>query len=92
MSQGKPKQGFVKLHEVEHDVLPWQKNVHYILDDDDDSLHTDTHEEFEAEANYFASATLFQNDRFVTELNQLSLGIESPMQMAKIFGASIHAT
>jgi len=92
LSQGKPKQGFVKLHEVGHDVLPWQKNVHDILDDDDDSLHTDTHEEFEAEANYFASATLFQHDRFVTELNKLSWGIESLMQLAKIFGASVHAT
>ena len=72
--------------------MPWQKNIHEILDDDDHSLQSDTHEEFEAEANFFASATLFQQDRFEIELNKLSLEIESSMQLAKFFGASIHAT
>lgn len=47
---------------------------------------------FEAEANFFATATLFQHDRFVTDLNKLSLEIDSPMQLAKLFGASVHAT
>ncbi|MES2516086.1 MAG: ImmA/IrrE family metallo-endopeptidase [Bacteroidota bacterium] len=90
-TQGKERKNFVKLHEVGHEVLPWQKNLHEILHDDDESLSNDVTEEFEAEANYFASITLFQNDRFMTELNKLSLSIESPMQLAKIFGASVHA-
>jgi Zn-dependent peptidase ImmA (M78 family) len=92
LSQGKHKIGFVKLHEVGHDVLPWQKKIHDILDDDDDSLNPETHEEFEAEASFFASATLFQNDRFTLELDKLGLGIDSCMQLSKLFGASIHAT
>jgi Zn-dependent peptidase ImmA (M78 family) len=92
LSQKKPKLGFVQLHEVGHDVLPWQNKVHDILDDDDDSLSLETHEDFEAEASFFASATLFQHDRFLTELDKLSLEIESPMQLAKIFGASVHAS
>lgn len=92
LSQGKQKMGFVKLHEVGHDALPWQKKIHDLFDDDDDSLSDDTHEEFEAESNYFASITLFQHDRFNSELNKLSLSIESPIQLAKIFGASVHAT
>lgn len=90
-SQGKERKNFVQLHEVGHEVLPWQKKIHEILHDDDDSLNIDTNEEFEAEANYFASITLFQHDRFMNELNKLSLEIESPMQLAKIFGASVHA-
>ena len=92
LSQKKPKLGFVQLHEVGHDVLPWQNKIHDILDDDDDSLSPETHEDFEAEASFFASATLFQHDRFLTELDKLSLEIESPMHLAKLFGASVHAS
>ena len=92
LSQGKPKMGFVKLHEVGHDVLPWQKKTHDLLDDDDDSLSNNTREEFEAEANFFASATLFQQDRFNNELDKLGLGIDSSMHLAKFFGASVHAS
>jgi hypothetical protein len=92
LSQGKPRQGFVKLHEVGHDVLPWQKNIHIVLEDDDKSLSTETTDDFEAEANFFASATLFQHDRFVTELDKLGLAIESPMHLSKLFGASVHAS
>jgi len=92
LSQQKNKKAFVKLHEVGHHALPWQRNVHDILDDDDNSLSDNANENFEAEANFFASATLFQQDRFVTELNKHRLEIESPMQLAKLFGASVHAT
>ena len=92
LSQKKPKLGFIQLHEVGHDVLPWQNKIHDILDDDDDSLNPETHEDFEAEASFFASATLFQNDRFLSELDKLSLEIESPMYLAKLFGASVHAS
>jgi Zn-dependent peptidase ImmA (M78 family) len=86
------RKNFVKLHEVGHGVLPWQRKVHDVIEDDDDSLSAYTIEEFEAEANYFASVTLFQHDRFTNELNKLNLGIESAMHLSKLFGASIHAT
>ncbi|HRI34692.1 MAG TPA: ImmA/IrrE family metallo-endopeptidase, partial [Saprospiraceae bacterium] len=92
LSQKNERKNFVKLHEVGHAVLPWQKSVHNILQDDDNSLHLDTNEEFEAEANYFASITLFQHDRFNFELDKLNLSIESAMSLAKIFGASVHAS
>jgi Zn-dependent peptidase ImmA (M78 family) len=92
LSQKTERKNFVKLHEVGHSVLPWQSDIHDVIDDDDESLNSDYHEEFEAEANYFASITLFQHDRFNDELSKLPLGIESSMQLAKQFGASIHAT
>lgn len=91
MSQLPARQNFVKLHEVGHGVLPWQKAVYDLLDDDDQSLEN-THEEFEAEANFFASVTLFQHERFADELNKLPLEIGSPMALAKMFGASVHAS
>ena len=67
------------------------KNIHDVIDDDDDSLSEDVHEEFEVEANYFASVTLFQHDLFNFELNKLDLSIESSMHLAKTFGSSVHA-
>jgi Zn-dependent peptidase ImmA (M78 family) len=91
LSQGKSKQNFVKLHEVGHGVLPWQQKSYDVLEDDDDSLGNHVCEEFEAEANFFASVTLFQGDRFIFEMDKLGLGIESSMQLSKLFGSSIHA-
>jgi len=91
-SQSKPRINFVTLHEVGHHILPWQKDLHELLEDDDSSLNSDTHQEFEAEANYFASITLFQHTRFIDELNKYNLSIESGIKLAKHFGASIHAT
>lgn len=89
--QQKSRQNFVKLHEVGHDALPWQKAILDHLDDDN-TLRFDTEQEFEAEANYFASTTLFQHDRFLSEMDKHSLGIKASMNLAKKFGASNHAT
>ena len=85
------KRNFVQLHEVGHEALPWQKNLHEFMDDDV-TLSEDTKEDFEVEANYFASVTLFQLDRFEHEMNKLGFGIKTPMALAKIFGASVHAS
>ncbi|SDD77548.1 ImmA/IrrE family metallo-endopeptidase [Niabella drilacis] len=92
LSQLPTRRNFVKLHEVGHGILPWQAKVHDVLDDDDDSLSPYVIDEFEAEANYFASVTLFQHDIFIEELKKLNLSMESNMQLAKLFGGSIHAT
>jgi Zn-dependent peptidase ImmA (M78 family) len=88
--QQKTRQNFVKLHEVGHHVLSWQKGILDHLDDDD-TLKFDTELEFEDEANYFASTTLFQYDRFSSEMDKLGLGIKAPMSLAKRFGSSNHA-
>lgn len=92
LSQLNTRKNFVKLHEVGHDVLPWQQKCFDVLDDDDESLKLDTHEEFEAEANFFASVTLFQHDRFISAINKHALDIDTPIQLSTFFGASIHAT
>lgn len=90
MKQKKVRQNFVKLHEVGHDVLYWQKPILDHLDNDK-TLSSYVEEEFEAEANYFASTTLFQNDRFISKMERFSLGIKASMDLAKIFGSSTHA-
>ena len=84
------KKNFVKLHEVGHGILPWQNQTTEFLDDDT-TLDFNHSEEFEAEANIFASATLFQLDRFENEMEKLEFGIKSAMALAKKFGGSNHA-
>jgi Zn-dependent peptidase ImmA (M78 family) len=83
------KQNFIKLHETGHGAIPWQKEIKY--EDNEDTLSPAVKEVFEAEANYFASAGLFQLKRFEDEMNKLPLEIGSPMALAKKFGGSNHA-
>lgn len=84
------RQSFVKLHETGHEVLYWQKEILAYVDDDK-TLDLSIKDEFEAEANYFASTILFQNDRFENKMSKLKLGIQAPMDLAKHFGSSNHA-
>lgn len=91
LTQLPSRQTFVKLHEVGHHVLPWQEKSMSFLDDDE-TLDSETKTQFEAEANFFASATLFQNDRFIDEMEKLPLSLNSSKYIAKHFGASIHAS
>jgi hypothetical protein len=90
LTQNDQKKNFVKLHEVGHGILPWQNMTTAFLDDDE-TLSMDHREQFEAEANYFASATLFQLDRFEEEMEKLEFGIKGAMALAKMFGGSNHA-
>jgi Zn-dependent peptidase ImmA (M78 family) len=83
---------YIKLHEVGHEVIPWQKEMYEILEDDEITISDIVKDEFEAEANYFASATLFQLERFDEEANRLPLEIGSAFELAKMFGGSVHAT
>jgi IrrE N-terminal-like domain len=85
------RQNFVQLHETGHDILPWQ-GAALSCADNDETLSPYVKEEFEAEANYFASATLFQQDRFDKEVREMGVGINQAKAIAKKFGASIHAT
>lgn len=91
LSQLPCRQNFVKLHETGHEVLSWQNEILAYIDDDA-TLDLFTIEEFEAEANYFASTILFQNDRFENEMSNLKFGIDASMTLAKQFGASNHAS
>ncbi|MDR0681947.1 MAG: ImmA/IrrE family metallo-endopeptidase [Dysgonamonadaceae bacterium] len=92
LSAHKSKQKFVKLHEVGHKVLIWQQKIYEAFEDDEDNIDANTREEFEAEANFFASATLFQQDRFLSEMDKFGLGIDEVLHLSKYFGASTHAT
>jgi len=83
------KQSFIKLHETGHGTIPWQREINY--QDNEYTLSSEVKEVFEAEANYFASGSLFQINRFENEMNKLPLEIGSPIALATKFGGSNHA-
>ncbi|HEY3249601.1 MAG TPA: ImmA/IrrE family metallo-endopeptidase, partial [Ignavibacteria bacterium] len=91
-TQNYNKKRFIKLHETGHKVIPWQQEIMEYYVDDKRTLDPDTKELFESEANYFASSTLFQLNIFDEESKKLPLSIESPIFLAKKFGASNHAS
>lgn len=84
------RKNFVKLHEVGHEALSWQSEMKGFMDDDHtlDPLVDDL---FEREASYFASASLFQLERFEDELAKLPLSIKSAQVLGQKFGGSCHA-
>lgn len=84
------KRNFVKLHEIGHGVLSWQDEIMLALDNDE-TLNEEYEEQFEAEANYFASITLFQHDLFLDECQKLNLGLGAVMALRKKFGSSVHS-
>jgi len=79
---------FVTLHETGHETLPWQRNTYAFLEDCEESLDLDLKNQFEREANVFASEVLFQGDRFGLEADGLPFSINSPIALSKMFGAS----
>jgi len=85
------KKNFVKLHEVGHKVLPWQRQT-LLYVDNDSTLDPETKERFEREASFFASEVLFQGDRFDREARDLPLEIHSAIHLSKRYGSSIHAS
>jgi len=84
------RQRFTLLHEIGHN-LPWQVAASTINADDDYTLSQETKEQFELEASYFASETMFQGDNFSLLAQNEPLSIETPLKIAPIFGASKHA-
>lgn len=85
------RQTFVKLHETGHNLLPWQKRMYELFEDDELNLDPFIRDLYEAEASYFASDVLFQLDLFQNKAKRLPLKIATPISLAKEFGSSIHA-
>ena len=90
-SCNKERQRFTLLHEVGHN-LPWQVATASIRADDDYTLSPETKEQFEAEASFYASETLFQGNKFEAIIGNRPLTIQTAIQASSFFGASIHAT
>lgn len=86
------KQNFLKLHEAGHKHIPHQSKLFRWIQDCDKSLSPDVSDQFEREANIFASVVLFQDDRFAQMAADSRFGIKVPLELSKKFGASIYAS
>jgi hypothetical protein len=80
---------FKTLHEVAHDILPWQRELGYA--DDDLSLSLATRRLFEWQANTGSSELLFQRDLFRDMAHEYTIGLASVFEVAEKFGASMRA-
>lgn len=81
--------GFKTLHEVTHDILPWQKELGYA--DDDLSLSLTTRRLFEWQANVGSAELLFQRDLFRDMAHEYAIGLAPAFDVATQFGASRRA-
>jgi Zn-dependent peptidase ImmA (M78 family) len=81
---------FKTLHEVIHDILPWQDDVAYA--DDGMTLSWLTRQKFEQEANQGGAELLFQRELFQTMAADYVVGFPAIIDLADRFGASIHAS
>jgi hypothetical protein len=81
---------FVKLHEVTHEILPWQAELAYA--DTVATLSPATKLAFEREANQGGSELLFQRDVFSTIAAEYEIGLGAIVDLHDKFGASLRAT
>lgn len=82
---------FLKLHELGHALLPWQKSIYSVVEDCEKTISPEVSDEFDREANVFASEVLFQLDTFTSEANQHDFDIGIPLKLSKKFGSSAYA-
>jgi hypothetical protein len=83
------RRAFQTLHEVGHDILPWQAALAYA--DDDQRLSWSTRIRFEQEANQAAAEMLFQRDLFATMAAEYGIGFAAIVELCDMIGASIHS-
>ena len=86
------KQTFLKLHETGHAVLPHQRKLYALVEDCEMTIAPEVSEQFDREANVFATEVLFQIDGFITEVCDEPMGILVPVRASKKYGASIYAS
>lgn len=80
---------FQTLHEVGHDILPWQAALAYA--DDDRRLSLSTKMKFEQEANQAAAELLFQQGLFTKMASDYRIGFAAVLELSQQIGASIHS-
>jgi len=86
------KQNFLKLHETGHHELPTHRKLFGFFLDCDLTLSPEIADRFEREANNFARFGLFQGDTCRQEAADCRLDINTPLKLAKRYGASAYAS
>ncbi|PZU68037.1 ImmA/IrrE family metallo-endopeptidase [Sphingobium sp.] len=86
------KQQFIRLHETAHALLPWQRDLYAVVEDCEQTIDPELADQFDREANVFASEVLFQLDGFSQEAEQSDFNILVPVNLSKKYGASIYSS
>jgi IrrE N-terminal-like domain len=89
-SQGEERSNFTEAHETAHELIPWHEEA--FLLDHEATLFADVKEGLEEEANFGATALIFQNGRFHQHALQHDRTISTPILLAPNYKASYHAT
>ena len=89
-SQGEERSNFTEAHETAHQMIPWHEDA-FILDHEA-TLFRDVKDGLEEEANYGATALIFQNGRFHRRALEYERSISTPILLAPDYRASCHAT
>lgn len=88
----KAKQTFLKLHETGHHDMPTHRKMYRFFQDCSKTLAPEVADQFEREANNFARYILFKGNGFAEHAADWPLEIQTPVALAKKFGASIYAS
>lgn len=89
----KSRQKFLTLHEVGHHDMPWQRSTFKLIEDSESELDESTLDQFEREANCFASDVWFQLDTFTADARDSEFGIGPPIKtLTKRYGTSCYST
>ncbi|MGJ7531263.1 ImmA/IrrE family metallo-endopeptidase [Variovorax sp. GB1P17] len=91
-SVGLSKQKFLTLHETGHHELPAHRKIFTFFQDCEQTLAPDIANQFEREANNFARYALFQGTAYRQLAADCPMGIKSPINLARKFGASNYAS
>jgi hypothetical protein len=84
------RRSFLRLHEVAHDMLPWQSDPAFC--ETDGTLSPTTERLFEREANQGSAELLFQGQRFRKMAGDYGVGMGAVTDLANFVGASLRAT
>jgi len=85
------KRPFLKLHELGHAVIPWQRDIYTGIQESENTLQPEISEEFERQANVFATEVLFQIDAFDKLAASEDISINVPLRLKQKFGSSAYA-
>lgn len=85
------RQTFIRLHETAHGFLAWQRDLYAVVEDCEQTIDPQIADQFDREANVFATEVLFQLDRFATEAEEREFGILTPVRLSSRYGASIYS-
>lgn len=82
---------FLKLHELGHALLPWQRDIYAVVEDCKKTVSPEVSDLFDKEANVFATEVLFQLDHFSKQAEEMTFSIKTPIALSRKYGSSIYS-